>query len=192
MERKADYPILDLLLERRSPRAMSGEPITHDEFMTLIEAARWAPSSYNHQPWRFIYAYRDTPEWDMLFSFLVEANAVWAKRAGALLVVLSHHYFEYNNAYSRTHTFDTGAAAENFALQGFSMGLVVHGMEGFDYDRAKTELGIPDDYTVEAMFAIGLPGPASLLPEPLQARESNPTDRLKAEELIYHGSFGRR
>ena len=189
-KRHADYPILELLLDRHSPRAMSGEPIMHDELMTLFEAARWAPSSYDHQPWRFIYAHRDTPEWNGLFALLKEANAVWAQRAGVLLVVLSHHYFEYDNSYSRTHSFDAGAALENLALQGYSMGLVVHGMEGFDYERARTELGVPDEYTVEAMFAIGRPGPISQLPEPLQARESNPTDRLKVQDLIYLGRFG--
>lgn len=192
IQRHTEYPILKLLLDRHSPRAMSGEPITHDELMTLFEAARWAPSSYDHQPWRFIYAHGDTPEWEELFSLLKEASAVWAKRAGVLIMVLSHHYFEYNNEFSRTHSFDAGEAAANLALQGFSMGLVVHGMEGFDYERARQELGVPDSYTVEAMFAIGRPGRASLLPEQLQPRETNPTDRLKVSDFIYLGRFGGR
>lgn len=191
MKRYADYPILDLILGRWSPRAMSGEKISHEELMSLFEAARWAPSSYNHQPWRFIYAHRETPEWNPLFSLLVEFNQSWAVHAAVLIVVLSHQKFEYNKEYSRTHSFDTGAASEHIALQGHSMGLVVHAMEGFDYDRARIELAIPEDYAVEAMFAVGRPGSLAVLPEALQKRETQ-SDRLKAKELIYRGKFGQR
>lgn len=191
MKRYADYPILDLILNRWSPRAMSGEKISHKELMSLFEAARWAPSAYNHQPWRFIYAHRETQEWNELFSLLVDSNQIWAVHAAVLIVVLSHQKFEYNNKYSRTHSFDTGAAAEHIALQGHSMGLVVHCMEGFDYDRVRIELAIPEDYTVEVMFAIGRPGSLALLPEALQKRET-PSDRLKVQELIYRGKFGQR
>lgn len=189
--RKAQYPILDLLLNRWSPRAMSGEPLTHDELMTLFEAARWAPSSFNHQPWRFIYAQRGTPEWDVFYALLVPNNQIWAKNAGVLILALSHNYFEYNNKYSRTHSLDTGAATENLALQGHALGLVVHGMEGFDYDRARKELAIPEEYTVEAMYAIGKPGPLTVLPAELQKREV-PSDRLPMEELIFKGNFGKK
>jgi nitroreductase len=187
-KRVADYPILDLILNRWSPRAMSGEPISDQELTSLFEAARWAPSSYNGQPWRIIYAKRDTQAWAPLFNLLVPFNQEWAKNAAVLVLVISRDTFEFNNKPARTHSFDTGAALENLALQGFSMGLVVHGMEGFDYDRAKKELGIPDGYTVQAMFAIGKPAPKEVLSPELQKREE-PSDRKKIDACVCEGRF---
>jgi len=187
--RKSQYPVFDLIINRWSRRAMSGEPISHDQLMSLLEAARWAPSSYNHQPWRFIYAQRGTPEFEVFYNLQVPSNQTWSKNAAVFILAISHKYFEYNNNFSRTHSLDTGAATENLALQGFSMGLVVHGIEGFDYDRAREELAIPDEYDVEAMYIIGKPGPLSVLSPELQKREV-PSDRLPLEELIYKGRFG--
>lgn len=189
--RKAQYEILDLIMNRWSPRAMSGEKITQHELMSLFEAARWAPSSYNNQPWRFIYAMRETPQWETFFNLLAEGNQVWCKAGAVLICVISHRYFEYNGFVSRTHTFDTGAAMENFALQGFSMSLVVHGLEGFDYDRARAELNIPEGYDVEAMFVVGRRAPTSVLPQKLQERES-PSNRKKVDEIVFEGKFSNR
>lgn len=186
--RKADFPIEPLLLDRWSPRAMSGEPISREELMRLFEAARWAPSSFNAQQWRALYAHRDTEHWPVFFNLLVEANKVWAKNAAVLVVYISRKTFDHDNEPSVTHSYDTGAAWENFALQGFRQNLVVHGMEGFDYDRARKELRIPDEFQVEAMAAVGRPGPKESLPEKLQARE-NPNDRRKLSGSIFEGPF---
>jgi nitroreductase len=187
-KRKTDYPIEQLLVDRWSPRAMSGEEIPTDELMTLFEAARWAPSSFNAQQWRALYARRNTDQWSLFFELLVDANKTWAKNAGVLIVFISRKQFEHNEERSITHSYDTGAAWENFALQGFHQGLVVHGMEGFDYDRARTELQIPDIFQVEAMAAVGRPGPKELLPEKLQARET-PNDRRKLSDSVREGRF---
>lgn len=186
--RKSTYPIEKLLLERWSPRAMSDQPLAHDQFMRLMEAARWAPSSYNNQPWRFIYAHRDTPAWNVLFNLLGQFNQEWCKNAAVLVVAVSRDNFEYNNKPSRTHSFDTGSAWENAALQGWTMGLVVHGMEGFDYDKAKKDLHIPDDCTVEMMFAVGHPGKKEDLPKEMQEREF-PSDRKPLNEIVFEGSW---
>lgn len=188
MARKADYPIDSLFLKRWSPRAMSGESLSDEQIMTLFEAARWAPSSYNNQPWRFIYAKRQTPAWQPLFNVLVPANQEWAQHAAVIFLLISHTVFALNNKPSRTHSFDAGAAWENLALQATILGLVAHGMEGFDYAKAKSDLRIPDTYTVEAMFAIGKPGNSKDLPEPLQAREF-PSDRKPVKELVFEGIF---
>ncbi len=188
MNRKPNYPIADFILNRWSPRAMSGEPLSDNELFRLFEAARWAPSSYNGQPWRFIYAKRETPHWDKLFNLLVEFNQSWAKNAAALVVVASRDTFEYNGKPERTHSFDTGAAWENLALQGTINGLVVHGMEGFDYKKAKESLGIPDGYTVEAMIAIGKPGKKESLPKELQEKEVM-SDRKPITEFVFEGKF---
>jgi nitroreductase len=186
--RKADFPIEPLLLDRWSPRAMSGEEIAEQELMRLFEAARWAPSSFNAQQWRALYARRGTEHWPVFFELLVEANKSWAKNAAALVVFISRKTFDYNNEPSITHSYDAGAAWENFALQGFRLGLVVHGMEGFDYERARVELRIPDEFQVEAMAAVGWPGPKEVLPEKLQKRES-PNDRRRLTESICEGPF---
>jgi nitroreductase len=190
-ERVASYPISDIFLKRSSPRAMSGESITQDQLMTLLEAARWAPSSYNEQPWRFIYAHRQTPEWQQLFDLLVPFNQGWVKNAAALVLFVSCKNFEKNKKYSPTHSFDTGAAWMSFSLQGSLQGLVVHGMSGFDFDKARKELKIPDDYDIEAMCAIGKPTSADALPEALREGEK-PSQRKPLAELVFHGTFGNK
>ena len=184
--RKADHKIEPFLLDRWSPRAMSGEEISREELMRLFEAARWAPSSFNAQPWRALYARRGTEHWQTFFDLLVNANKGWAKDAAVLVVFISRKNFD--DEPSVTHSYDCGAAWANFALQGFQQGLVVHGMQGFDYDRAREELRIPDDFQVEAMAAVGRPGAKELLPEKLQARET-PNDRRKLSESAFEGPF---
>ena len=186
--RKADFPIEPVLLDRWSPRAMSGEEISEEELMRLFEAAPWAPSSFNAQQWRALYARRSTEHWQTFFDLLVDANKAWAKNAAVLVVFIARKFFDYNDEPSVTHSYDAGAAWENFALQGFRQGLVVHGMEGFDYDRAKTELKIPDGFRVEAMAAVGKPGAKETLPEKLRAKES-PNDRRKLTESICEGLY---
>lgn len=185
--RTTKYEVEDLFLKRHSPRAMSGEKISEEELMTLFESARWAPSSYNIQPWRFIYAVRDTPEFENHFSFLVDFNKSWCVNAAVLVVVVSKKTDD-KGAPSVTHSFDTGSAWENLALQAQTMGLVAHGMSGFDYAMAKQKLGIPDDYNVEMMIAIGKPGKIEDLPEGIRGGET-PNDRKPLEEMIFQGKF---
>ena len=109
-KRKTEHPVNEIFPNRWSPRAMSGKELTDTELMSLFEAARWAPSAFNNQPWRFVYAKRNTPAWNILFELLGESNKIWAKDAGALIVIISKKTFDYNNKYSLTHSFDTGAA----------------------------------------------------------------------------------
>ena len=187
-QRKPEYPINPLFIKRWSPRAMSGELLSTQELMSLFEAARWAPSSYNNQPWRFLYALKHTPSWDLFFNLLVPANQEWAVNGAVLMVLISHITFEYNNKLSRTHSFDAGAAWENLALQGAHMGLVVHGLEGFDYDKARQVLAIPQDYTVEAMIVVGKPGKLEVLSEKLQEHEI-PSLRKPIAEIAFEGIF---
>ena len=188
--RHADFPIERMLIDRWSPRAMSGEGISHEELMRLFEAARWAPSSFNAQQWRALYAHRDTEYWQTFFDLLVEANKVWSKNAAVLVVFISRTLFEHNGKPSITHSYDAGAAWENFALQGFQQNLVVHGMQGFDYERAREVLRIPQEFQVEAMAAVGRPGSKEILPVKLQERES-PNDRRKVSDSVFEGPFER-
>lgn len=186
--RIAEHALDKIFLDRWSPRAMSGESIPESDLMILFEAARWAPSSNNNQPWRILYARRDSEHWPLFLSLLADPNKVWAQNAAALLIFVSKSTFDHNNKPSVTHSFDTGAAWENLALQGSLMGYVVHGMQGFSYSRAKIELRIPEDFNVEAMAAVGKPAQVSVLPEDLQKREF-PSGRKSLAEIICEGPF---
>ncbi|QDT15154.1 nitroreductase family protein [Alienimonas californiensis] len=186
--READHPVEPLFLQRWSPRAMSGEALAEDQLMQLFEAARWAPSTYNEQEWRFLYARRDTPHWDAFFHLLAEPNQGWCGDAAVLGVVLSKKTFTRNGKPNPVHTFDAGLAYQNLALQGAAMGLVVHGMAGFDFDKARKELNVPEDFAVEAMFAVGRHGDPADLPEELREREE-PSGRKPVGEIICEGPF---
>lgn len=167
---------------------MSGEEIPESELLRLFEAARWAPSSFNSQQWRALYARRNSEHWPAFFELLAEGNKAWAKQAAALVLFISATTFDHNGEESVSHSYDCGAAWENFALQGFSQGLVVHGMEGFDYERARTDLKIPEGFRVEAMAAVGKPGAKESLPERLREKES-PSKRRQISESICEGPF---
>jgi nitroreductase len=186
--RQSIYKINQLILNRWSPRSMTGGELDDDTIMSLFEAARWAPSSYNNQPWRFIYAKINTLHWNKLFNLLAEPNKVWTKNATALVVVISRKNFEHNEKYSITHQFDAGAAWENLALEASSQGLIAHGMQGFDYERARTDLEIPDNFDVMVMIAIGKKGPKGNIPPQLQEREY-PTNRKPLAEIVMEGQF---
>ena len=189
--RHANYDISPLILNRWSPRSMSGEGMTDDELYPLFEAARWAPSSFNSQLWKFIIARRQEKEqFDKFLKLLAEGNQVWCKNSAALVVVCSRKLFEHNDKPARTHAFDTGSAWENLGLEAARRGLVCHGMEGFDYDRAKEELNIPDDYEVHAMIAIGKRAPKEQLPADVQKMEK-PNQRRPLKDIIFDGEFGK-
>ena len=188
MKRKSKYDISKNILNRWSPRAMSGETLSDKELMPLFEAARWAPSSYNGQLWRFIYAKRNTKDWKVFLNLLVEGNQAWAKNASVLVVVASRKNFEFNDKPSVTHVFDAGSAWENLALEAYRRGLVAHGMEGFNYAKARRSLKIPKNYDVLAMIAIGKKGNKKDLPEGMRKMEA-PSSRRPLKEIIMKGKF---
>jgi nitroreductase len=167
---------------------MSGEPIADAELLTLFEAAHWAPSSGNSQPWRFLYARRDTEHWPLFFDLLNEGNRTWCHRAAALIVFISRTTHEKTGRVLRTHSYDTGSAWMSLAYQGWMKGLVVHGMAGFDYDRARATLQVPEDCAVEAMAAVGRPGPKEDLPPQHLSREF-PGQRTPISELVFAGPY---
>ena len=158
---------------------------------SLFEAARWAPSSYNSQPWRFVYARRDTPAWQKFLGLMVEFNQGWAKDAAVLIIAISKTTMTLPNGQvvpSHSASFDTGAAWENLALQATLNGWHAHGMIGLDLARAATELSIPDGYRVEAAIAVGRKGDKSSLSETLQARET-PSPRAPVASFAFEGNF---
>lgn len=187
-ERQAESPIEELILRRWSPRAMSGEAVGSDQLMQLFEAARWAPSSYNEQPWRFIYGVKGTEQWNALFDLLVPFNKSWAMNSSVLVLLISKKTFSHDGSINTTNSFDAGAAWQNLALQGSSMGLVIHGMAGFDMNRAREVFAIADDYSIEAMIAVGKPAHKSVLPEYMHNYET-PSLRKPVADFISDGSF---
>jgi nitroreductase len=187
-KRVAEFPVEKQFLDRWSPRAMSGEPMPERDLMSLFEAGRWAPSSYNNQPWRMLYALRESAEWSLFFDLLVDANKTWCKNGAALVLFLSKTTFDYNGQPSISHSFDCGAAWMSFALEGSRLGYVVHGMQGFDYARARESLDIPEGFQVEAMVVVGKPGRVEDLPPDAQKREA-PNDRRKVADSVHVGPF---
>ena len=184
-----------MFLERWSPRAFTNEAIAEADLLTMLEAARWAPSSYNSQPWRFVYARRDTPHWKNFLDLLVPGNQAWAKNAAALVVLISASMMRRpggeREVSSPTHSLDAGTASGYFALQANRMKWFVHGMVGFDKARAFADLNVPDGYKMEAIYAVGKIGDPSNLPEALKARE-HPSMREPLSELAFEGSFGKQ
>lgn len=191
--RSSAYAVDPIFLNRWSPRAFDDKAIISDEeLMTIFDAAHWAPSSFNSQPWRFIYARRDTPEWSRIFNLLVPMNQAWAARASALVVLVSANTAQLPGAPgpspSYTHSLDAGAAWAYLALQATQLGWHAHAMAGFDVARAPEALNVPDTFRVETVIAIGRIGDKSVLPPPLQEREQ-PNARRPVEELVMQGQF---
>jgi len=189
--RTPQYPIDSFFADRWSPRSLVPEPIPEADLFSLFEAARWSPSSFNNQPWRILYARRESPEWPLFFDLLAEANQPWAKDASVLLLFVSHTCFDHNGKPSPTHSFDCGAAWQSLALQASLKGYVAHGIGGFDTARARTVLEVPDAFQVEAMAALGRQGPKEALSEELQKRE-HPNQRRPLVETIAEGKFRSR
>lgn len=190
--RVADHPIDPRFLERWSPRSYTGEAIPEAELLTLFEAARWAPSSYNSQPWRFIYALRDTPNWDMFLGLLNEYNQSWAKNAAAIVILLSKSTMlppgKDREIPSHSHSLDAGSGWAYLALQASISGWPAHAMVGFDMDAAFAKLQVPQGYRIETAIAIGRQADKSALPEAMQSREE-PNGRNPVASFVMEGRF---
>ncbi len=191
-ERQPDHPVEPLFVERWSPRAFTGEPIDDQTLWTLFAAARWAPSATNLQPWRFIYGRQGTPAFQTIVDGLIGFNQAWAAKASVLIVLLSARRgtppgktAPQDNAW---HSFDAGAAWAHLALQAHLLGLHSHGMGGFDGAKLRASLGVPDDYAIDAVGAVGRRGDPAQLPEALQAREK-PSTRRPAAQSVAEGRF---
>jgi nitroreductase len=191
--RQADRPIDPLFLERWSPRAFDGSDIPDEDLLTIFEAARWAPSAFNSQPWRFLYAKNGDADWERFLSLLIPWNQSWARSASVLVFILSDSLPFTDKATgepapSHTHSFDAGAAWVSLALQATRMGYHAHGMSGVDFDRLRTELAVPDRYRPEAACVIGRIGDPAQLDDKLRARET-PSGRKPLADFVFRGNF---
>jgi nitroreductase len=186
------FPVHDLIRDRWSPRAFADKPVEHKVLTSLFEAARWAPSSYNAQPWVYIVATKEHPEeFSKMLGVLVEFNAGWAKSAPILALAVSHLNFKHNGAPNRNAFYDTGAASALLSVEATARGLVVHQMAGFDPANAKREYEIPQEYEAIAAMAIGYPGdPQSLPAGQLRDGETAPRTRKPLAEFVMSGRWG--
>jgi nitroreductase len=155
--RRNTHGIMAQIVFRWSPRSMTGEALAQDDLLPLFEAARWAPSAFNNQPWRFYYALRDSSKFDDLMGLLVEKNRQWCINAACLMIVVSKKTYDHNSSPMRSHVYDTGAAWMAMATEGVRRGYVVHGMAGFDSKAASEYLALGDEYQVNFMAAVGVP-----------------------------------
>jgi nitroreductase len=186
-----DHPIMELLRERWSPRAFSGQPIPPDVLRSLFEAARWAPSSSNEQPWAFIVAAKeDAATHAKLLNTLVEFNQMWAQHAPVLGIAISRLAFAGNGNVNRNAFYDTGAAMADLTTEAISRGLLVHQMAGFDPHKAIEHFRIPEGWEPIAAFVIGYPGDPQTLPEKLRERELAPRTRKPLSEFVMSGKWG--
>jgi nitroreductase len=192
-QRTPDHPIDPLFLERWSPRAFDGSEIPDADLMSLFEAARWAPSAFNSQPWRFLYAKRGDEHWARFLGLLIPWNQGWAHSASVLIYFLSDSLMETRPGRltpSHSHSFDTGAAWASLALQATRLGYRAHGMSGVDFDRARVELAVPDRFRIEAAAVVGRVGDPATLDDRLRAREV-PSGREPVSEHAFRGNFVR-
>lgn len=190
--REPDHPVDPLFVERWSPRAFDGSDIPDEDLLTVFEAARWAPSAFNSQPWRFLYAKRGDPDWETFLAGLIPWNQAWAQSASVLVYILSDTLPFTDKAGepapSRTHSYDAGAAWMSLALQATRLGYQAHGMSGVEFDAVQESLAVPDRYRIEAAAVIGRIGDAAALPEKLRAREV-PSGRRPLADSLIRGRF---
>ena len=190
-DRKAHPRVEKLFVDRWSPRSFDQSAISDEDLNVIFEAAGLAPSAYNYQPWKFLYAKNGDANWERFLSHLVPFNQSWAKTASVLIYIVSDTQMRQpdgtaNPAY--TNSFDAGAAWAQMALQATAMGYHAHGMIGLDIAKASEDLKIPDGYRLEAAIAIGRKAPADLLPEGLREREV-PSGRKPVGEIAVAGNF---
>jgi nitroreductase len=185
-----EMSLLKAIELRRSKRAYSEKPIEPEKIQSLFEAARWAPSSSNEQPWVYIYATKDQPElWGKMLDTLNEGNRIWASKAPLLIMSLVRKNFIRNDRPNTSARYDLGAANAFLSLQATHVGLNVHQMGGFDREKAKASLNVPDTHEVVVMLAVGYSDEPEILPENLMQRELAPRERYKADAFAMNRTF---
>lgn len=178
-----------LIRERRSIRAFADTPISKDSLLRLIEAARWASSSMNDQPWRFIVSFKDTPEFEAMVETLNESNKIWASKGAAMIFVLASK--EHSNGLANKYAWhDVGLAIGNLSIQATEEGIYLHQMGGFDHSLALKNFQVPDNFDAISMIVLGYPGDPKQLPERLKERELKPRERKPLSTMVFSGQFG--
>ena len=189
----AQYPLHELILRRWSPRAFANRRVEPATLARLLEAARWAPSCFNEQPWRYLVATQENPaEYARLLGCLVESNQAWAKQAPVLMISVAELNFAHNGKPNRHAFHDVGAASAYLTVQATALGLFVHQMAGILADKARETCRIPEGFEAVAGVALGYLGEPESLPEPLRAREIEPSKRQPLEGIAFTGRWGEK
>jgi len=179
------FPIHEIIAKRWSARAFSTKPVEKSKLLSILEAARWAPSSRNEQPWRYIiFTDANMNEMDRARSVLLEIND-YAKRAPILICAITKKTYADTGVYNRLHLHDLGAANENMFLESFNQGLIMHEMGGFDREKARKVFDVPDDYEVGIMIAIGYQDSHEILPERFKEKADLPRERKPLSEIAF-------
>jgi nitroreductase len=188
---KTQYPVHDLIARRWSPRALEPRPVPAGQIRSLLEAARWAASSFNEQPWSFLVARReDTAEFEKMLECLVPANQRWAKNAGVLMLTVAKRTFSRNDRPNRVAVHDIGLAAANLTFQATELNLRVHQMAGIDVDKIRENYEVPEGYDPVTAIAVGHAGTLAQLPEGFHAEETAPRERRAQSAFVFEGSWG--
>jgi nitroreductase len=191
MKAVTDYSVNDLITSRWSPYSFADKSVSDEDLQSLFEAARWAPSSFNEQPWSYIVAKKeDADEFQRLLSCLVEVNQVWAKSASALALGITKLNFTRNDTPNRAAQHDLGLAAANLVLEATDRGLAVHQMAGILPDKARELYSIPEGYEPLTGIAIGYAGDPANLPEELRVRDGARRPRKPLKEFVFAGKWG--
>lgn len=186
-----DHEIMGLLKRRWSPRALSERPIEPEIILRMLEAARWAPSSNNEQPWSYLLASKEQPEeFARLLACLVPSNQAWVKDAPLLMISVARMFFERNGSPNRTALHDVGAASAQLTVQAVDMGLYVHQMAGIEIEKIRQEYNLPPGYEPVAGLAVGYPGDCDKLAEPYRTRELGPRVRKPIKDFVFTGGWG--
>ncbi|MGA7410914.1 MAG: nitroreductase family protein [Bryobacteraceae bacterium] len=188
----AEHAIHELLSTRWSPRAYAADrPVEPELLAQLFEAARWAPSSSNEQPWSFIVGIKGNETWDKLFDTLVSFNQTWAKNAPVLVLGLARKVFQKNGSPNRHAMYDLGQAVSMLLVHATSLGLITHQMAGFDPEKARAAFHVPDNYDIGAVIAIGYQADPTVLPPELRERETAPRTRNSIGTFVFEGEYGK-
>jgi nitroreductase len=177
--------VQELFLRRWSPRAFAAKPVSREDLRTLFEAARWSASSYNEQPWRFLVGVKGDATYQKIYDALVEFNQQWAGHAPVLILSAARKQFSHNGAPNQYALYDTGAATALLMLQATHLGLHAHSMAGFDHAKARAAFGIPENFEVGAVTAVGYLGDPEMLPEGMREQEKAPRGRKPVEEIVF-------
>ncbi len=187
----AEHAIFDLAANRWSPRAFSDKAMSREDMLSLFEAARWAPSAFNAQPWRIIAAPRANAEaFAKMLDCLAPSNQVWAKNAQLLLVFAAEDNFSYNGKENRWSKHDCGIALENLLLEATALGMQAHPMAGFSVEAVRETYGLPADFDPIAAVAVGYQGSPEMLDDDLKARETAPRERNPIESFVFEEKWG--
>ena len=190
---ETEYPVQELIAKRWSPRAMQERPVPHETLLSLLEAARWAPSCFNAQPWSFLVATQDQgEEFERMAGCLVEGNRGWARRAPVLMLTVTRLTFEHNGKPNRHAWHDIGLAVGNLSLEATARGLFLHQMAGIDRDKARETYGIPEGHEAVTGIAIGYRADPEVLPDALRERELMPRSRKPLADFTFTGKWGER